>query len=153
MSSTTAPNITGTRCGTVKTHGCFCSGTTIGDMQICGILFSTATSTTARHVGVDVEATRRSILSSPISLRAFLTALEGSPASSNRMYLTGCPATISGKCAKIFQYGIPAEAVGPVVPSVIPIVISACADDTAAITTAPTTVSLNGNFMRTSFCG
>ena len=63
---------------------------------------------------------RMSTWSSRVNFRANFTALVGSVASSRMMYWTSSPPSVFGNTLKVFLYGIPSEAPGPVAPVITP---------------------------------
>ena len=62
-------------------------------------------------------------------MRACLTALVGSVASSKIRYCTGCPPSVFGSTLNVFLYGMPSEAPGPVAPVITPTLTWAAADN------------------------
>src|SRR5438132_12003494 len=111
-------------CGVLNTQRRLAStGSTMADdaaMEIIGVSFSAATSIMASELGVTVDPTTRSTLSSEISLRVFFTAVVVSDASSRTIYSTVLPAIVFGISAKVFFSGMPSDAAGPVADTVTP---------------------------------
>src|SRR5438128_2645673 len=70
-------------------------------IEIIGVSASAATSIIASELGVIVEPTITSILSSAISLRVFVTALVVSDASSSTIQLIFSPAMVFGNTSNV----------------------------------------------------
>ncbi len=127
-------------CGVLKTQARLAS---IGSMMraeaamvIIGVSFSATTSTIASELGVTVEPTITSTLSSLISLRVFLTAVVVSEASSSTMYSIFLPAISLGISVKVFFSGMPSDAAGPVADTVTPTLTCAWAAPAARLAAA-----------------
>ena len=118
-------------CGVLNTQRVFgLLGSTIradAAIEIIGVSLSAATSIIANELGVIVEPTTTSTLSSAINLRMFVTAFVVSDASSSTIQLIFCPATVVGRSSIVFLSGMPSEAAGPVAESVTPMLMSALA--------------------------
>src|SRR3569623_2135 len=116
-------------CGVLNTQRRLTTiGSTIAEeaaIEIIGVSDSAATSIIASEAGVTVEPTSRSTFSSDTSLRAFLTAVVVSVASSSTMYCTLLPAIFFGSSEMVFFSGMPSEAAGPVADTVTPTLICA----------------------------
>src|SRR5665213_2305292 len=118
-------------CGVLNTH--FVRGLAGSTMRadaardIIGNCASETTSAIASELGVTVEPMITSALSSLMSLRVLVTALVVSDASSSTIHLIVSPAIDCGSISIVFFSAIPSDAAGPVVDSVTPIVMSACA--------------------------
>src|SRR5664279_5723108 len=112
MLSATAPIMMLAGCGIENTHGFLAAAAPTGDKAICGVFSSAATSVMAVAAGTLLEPMIRSTLSSTISLRASLTALVGSVASSITTYWTGWPPRVLGTTVNVFLYGMPRDAPG-----------------------------------------
>src|ERR1035438_2554127 len=97
MCSTIALIISGTGCGTTKTHSSLSGGSATGESAIIGVLVSFAISATCVVEGTDTDPMMASTLSSVISLRAFFAAIVASVASSSMMYLIGWAPRALGK--------------------------------------------------------
>ena len=118
-------------CGVLNTHAFFAS---TGSMmrtdearEMVGVSPSATTSVMASELGVVVEPMIASTAFSAMSFLAFCTASVVSLASSRTMYSTLFPAMVLGHMATVFFSGMPSEAAGPVVDTVTPILICACA--------------------------
>ncbi len=118
-------------CGVLKIQRRLASTGSISEadaaIEIIGVPDSAATSLIASEPGTAVEPINRSTFSSLISLRAFLTAVVLSVASSSTMYCTFWPAISFGNRAKVFFSGMPSEAAGPVAETLTPTLIWAMA--------------------------
>ncbi len=106
-------------------------------IEIIGVSASATTSTIASELGVIVEPTITSTLSSLMSLRVLVTARVVSDASSSTIQLTFSPPIVAGSSSIVFFSGMPSDAAGPVADSVTPIVMSAMADVREARQRAP----------------
>ena len=131
MLTATASAISASFCGVLKIQRVFGS---VGLMicadaasEIIGVPESTATSRIASELGVVDEPTITSTLSSLISLRALVTALVVSDASSSTIQLTFSPPIDVGSSSIVFFCGMPSDAAGPVAEMVTPMVTSAAA--------------------------
>ncbi len=122
MSPTMTSAICWSFCGVLKTQRLLAStGSTMrldAAIETIGVSVSAATSIIASEFGVIVEPTITSTLSSVISLRAFLTAVVVSDASSSTMYCTFLPPIVCGISAKVLRSGMPSDAAGPVADNV-----------------------------------
>src|SRR6476661_3967343 len=95
----------------------------------CGIPASLATVETATVGGVVEEPMMMSALDSVTKRRALVVALVGSPPSSSTITFSGTPAISFGTNSSALRSGMPSAAAGPVVVTVMPMVISlVCAD-------------------------
>ena len=141
-------------CGVMNTHGALSAAGANGAMEICGVFVSNATSRIAIEVGVAVDAMSASTLSSPVSLRAFFTAVLGSVASSSTMYLTFSPPMVCGNRANVCFSGMPSDAAGPVAETLTPMVMSAQAEPAATTSASACTNASFLTFMSPPvFCG
>ncbi len=138
-------------CGVLKTQRRLAStGSTMrldAAIEIIGVSLSAATSIIASEFGVMVEPTMTSTLSSVISLRAFLTAVVVSDASSSTMNWTFLPPIVCGISGNVLRSGMPSDAAGPVADTLTPTLMS-CAS--AALTPAAVRRAANSlvvNFM------
>src|SRR5258706_11359402 len=123
-------------CGVLKTHAFFAL---IGSMmraleasEIVGVRLSATASVIASESGAVGERMIASPLSSSVSRRVLTTAALESLASSSTTYSTDLPAIVFGSSAIVFFSGMPSETAGPVVDSVTPILIWACAPAAAS---------------------
>ena len=85
---------------------------------------SLATLDTAMVGGVIDEPMMMSALDSVTKRRALLVALVGSPPSSSTMTFSGTPPISFGTKSSALRSGMPSAAAGPVVVTVMPMVIS-----------------------------
>ena len=128
----TASAINESFCGVLNTHLVLAS---VGRMieadaasEIIGTSASATTSRIARELGVIVDPTITSTLSSLSSFRVFLTASVVSDLSSRTMKLSFCPPIVGEPIISIvFFSGMPSDAAGPVAESVTPMLMSAMA--------------------------
>src|SRR5437899_7037883 len=122
-SYSTLPMI-GTGCGISTDH--FARSGVIGNgaRPKCGMPASLATVDTAMLGGVVEEPMMMSAFDSVTNRRALVVALVGSPPSSSTMTLSGTPPISFGTKSSALRSGIPSAAAGPVVVTVMPIVIS-----------------------------
>src|SRR6266446_4801599 len=95
-----------------------------GARPICGIPASLATLDTAMVDGVMDEPMMMSALDSVTKRRALVVALVGSPPSSSTMTFSGTPLISFGTKSSALRSGMPSAAAGPVVVTVMPMVIS-----------------------------
>ena len=100
--------------------------------EIIGVPASAATSRIASELGVVDEPMMTSTLSSVTSLRALVTALVVSDASSSSTHLTFSPPMVAGSSSIVFFWGMPSDAAGPVADTVMPTVMSASAGAASA---------------------
>ena len=82
-------------------------------IEIIGVSASATTSTIASELGVIVEPTITSTLSSVISLRVLVTALVVSEPSSRTIQLIFSPPIVVGSSSNVFFSGMPSDAAGP----------------------------------------
>src|SRR5438067_6530418 len=134
-------------CGVLKTQRVFgFAGSTIradAAIEIIGVSVSAATSIIANELGVIVEPTTTSTLSSVVSLRIFVTAFVVSEPSSRTIQLIFWPAILVGRISIVFFSGMPSDAAGPVADSVTPMLMSAlAAQDQPASTASPQAAAL-----------
>ena len=115
--------------------------------EIIGVLALAATSSAASEVGVSEGPTITSTLFSDISLVAFLAAVVVSDASFSTVTFNFWPAISVGHSLTVFCSGMPSVAPGPVVETITPMLMSACALRVKAIATA-TAASLWIDFMK-----
>src|SRR5262249_11218438 len=111
-----------------------------GENAIIGTRCSVATPTMAEVAGVPAVPSRISTLSSSISLRAFLVAVEGSDPSSNRIIRIFSPPTSLANAYPALTprpEGIPIHEPGPVGEATPPTTIAAGAGAIATATAAP----------------
>ena len=127
-------------CGVLKIQRVFgLLGSTIfapAAIAIIGVSLSATTSIIASELGVIVDPTITSALSSLMSLRVFVTALVVSDASSRMIQLIFSPAIVFGNSSNVLFSGMPSEAAGPVADSVTQMLMSAHAA-VATSTSAP----------------
>src|SRR5437588_7633492 len=90
----------------------------------CGMPASLATLETAIVGGVVEEPMMMSALDSVTKRRALVVALVGSPPSSSTITFSGTPAISFGTNSSALRSGMPSAAAGPVVVTVMPMVIS-----------------------------
>src|SRR5215211_6128054 len=90
----------------------------------CGIPASLATLETATVAGVIEDPMMMSALDSVTKRRALVVALVGSPPSSSTITLSGTPAISLATNSSELRSGMPSAAAGPVVVTVMPMVIS-----------------------------
>ena len=123
-----ASAISASLCGVLNTHLVFAfAGSTIradAAIEIIGVSASATTSTIASELGVIVEPTMTSTLSSEMSLRVLVTALVVSEPSSRTIQLTFCPPMLVGSSSNVFFSGMPSDAAGPVADNVTPTLMS-----------------------------
>ncbi len=112
-------------CATTNIHSARSGLTTMGASDSCGVRASRATSVTAIEVGTLLGPMMASTLFSVTSLRAVLTAEEGSVASSRAMYSTALPPSVLGRSGTVLRYSEPMEAPGPVLLAITPMRMSA----------------------------
>src|SRR5512140_1477721 len=99
-----------------------------GDRPKCGMPASLATLDTAIVGGVIEEPMMMSALDSVTKRRALVVAVVGSPPSSSTITFSGTPPISLATNSSALRSGMPSAAAGPVVDTVMPIVISlACA--------------------------
>src|ERR1700688_1881887 len=122
-SYSTLPMI-GIGCGIVTDHFARSGVIGNGDRPIWGMPASLATLDTAMVGGVVDEPMMMSALDSVTKRRALVVALVGSPPSSSTMTLSGTPPISFGTNSSALRSGMPSAAPGPVVVSVMPMVIS-----------------------------
>src|SRR5674476_440404 len=134
-------------CGVINTQGALSAVGAKGAIEICGVLVSNATLEMAIEVGVAVEPMIASTLSSPVSLRAFWTAVLGSVASSSTTYLTFSPPIVDGSSAMVCFSGMPSDAAGPVAETLTPMVMSAQAEPAAKTNAKVSTIANFFTFM------
>ena len=115
-------------------------------IESIGVPESAAASRIASELGVVDDPTMTSTLSSLISLRALVTALVVSDASSRTIQLIFSPAIVFGTNSIVFFCGMPSEAAGPVAERVTPMLKSAAAGP--ARTNASAVPSMGRNEMR-----
>src|ERR1700735_415343 len=113
-----------TGCGIATDH--FARSGVIGNgaRPIWGIPASLATLDTAIVDGVVAEPMMMSALDSVTKRRALVVALVGSPPSSSTMTLSGTPPISLATNSSALRSGMPSAAAGPVVVTVMPMVIS-----------------------------
>src|SRR6476661_10154737 len=114
----------GTGCGMSTDHLARSGVIGNGARPICGMPASLATLETAMLGGVVDEPMMMSVFDSVTKRRALVVALVGSPPSSSTMTLSGTPPISLATNSSALRSGIPSAAAGPVVVTVIPIVIS-----------------------------
>src|ERR1700724_1932475 len=122
-SYSTLPMI-GIGCGIVIDHFTRSGVIGNGDRPIWGMPASLATLDTAMVGGVVDEPMMMSALDSVTKRRALVVALVGSPPSSSTMTFSGTPAISLVTKSRALRSGMPSAAPGPVVVSVMPMVIS-----------------------------
>src|ERR1700687_96885 len=122
-SYSTLPMI-GIGCGIVTDHFARSGVIGNGDRPIWGMPASLATLDTAMVDGVIEDPMMMSALDSVTKRRALVVALVGSPPSSSTMPLSGTPAISFTTKSSASRSGMPSAAHGPVVVSVMPMVIS-----------------------------
>src|SRR5215212_5174988 len=122
-SYSTLPMI-GIGCGMPTDHFMRASLIGNGASPKCGMPASLATVETAIVGGVVDEPMMMSALDSVTKRRALVVAAVGSPPSSSTMTLMGTPPISFGTKSSALRSGIPSAAAGPVVTTVMPIVIS-----------------------------
>src|SRR6478752_6389053 len=122
-SYSTLPMI-GIGCGIATDHFARASLIGNGARPKCGIPASFATVETATVGGVVEEPMMMSALDSVTNRRALVVAVVGSPPSSSTMTLSGTPPISFGTKSSALRSGMPSAAAGPVVVTVMPIVIS-----------------------------
>src|SRR5580698_2110588 len=116
--------ISGTGCGIVTDHLARAGVIGNGARPICGTPASLATSETAADGGVVDEPMMMSALDSVTKRRALVVALVGSPPSSSTITLSGTPPISLATNSSALRSGMPSAAAGPVVVTVMPMVIS-----------------------------
>src|SRR6266566_2987981 len=127
-SYSTLPMI-GTGCGISTDHFARSGVIGKGARPKCGMPASLATVDTAMLGGVVEEPMMMSAFDSVTNRRALVVALVGSPPSSSTMTLSGTPLVSFGTKSSALRSGMPSAAAGPVVVTVMPMVISlVCAD-------------------------
>src|ERR1700719_4986077 len=114
----------GIGCGIVTDHLARSGVIGNGDRPIWGMPASLATLETAIVGGVIDEPMMMSALDSVTKRRALVVALVGSPPSSSTITFSGTPPISFGTNSSALRSGIPSAAPGPVVVSVMPMVIS-----------------------------
>ena len=122
-SYSTLPMI-GIGCGMATDHFTRASLIGNGARPKCGMPASFATVETATVGGVVEEPMMMSALDSVTNRRALVVAVVGSPPSSSTMTLSGTPPISFGTKSSALRSGMPSAAAGPVVVTVMPIVIS-----------------------------
>src|SRR5438105_8882780 len=140
----------GTGCGIATDHFARSGVIANGARAMWGIPASLATSETALVGGVVDEPMMMSALDSVTKRRALVVALVGSPPSSSTITFSGTPAISFATKSSALRSGMPSAAAGPVVVTLMPMVISlvwAMAGDpgmasTAAIAAADRTAFL-----------
>src|ERR1700716_2462757 len=153
-SYSTLPMI-GTGCGISTDH--FARSGVIGNgaSPMWGMPASLATLDTATVGGVVDDPMMMSALDSVTNRRALVVALVGSPPSSSTITLSGTPAISLATNSSELRSGMPSAAAGPVVVTVMPMVISlVCAIAGApgnARTTATTVADRKTLFIHSSF--
>src|SRR5258708_11148918 len=134
----------GIGCGIVTDHFVRSGVIGNGDRPMWGMPASLATLDTAIVGGVVDEPMMISALDSVTKRRALVVALVGSPPSSSTMSLSGTPAISLTTKSSALRSGMPSAAPGPVVVSVMPMVISllcAIAGDPCSATDAAITAA------------
>src|SRR3984893_9397641 len=122
-SYSTLPMI-GTGCGMSTDHFTRAGVNGIGARPKCGMPASLATVETATVGGVVDDPMMMSALDSVTKRRALVVAAVGSPPSSSTMTFSGTPAiSLTTKSSELGS-GMPSAAPGPVVVSVMPMVVS-----------------------------
>src|ERR1700676_1367224 len=122
-SYSTLPMI-GTGCGITTDHFVRSGVTGNGARPIWGMPASLATLDTAMVGGVVDDPMMMSALVSVTKRRALVVAAVGSPPSSSTMTLIGTPPISFGTNSSALRSGMPSAAAGPVVVTVMPMVIS-----------------------------
>src|SRR6202011_5055572 len=114
----------GTGCGMSTDH--FARSGVIGNgaSPMWGMPASLATLDTAMAGGVVEDPMMMSALDSVTKRRALVVAAVGSPPSSSTMTLSGTPPISFGTKSSALRSGMPSAAAGPVVVTVMPMVIS-----------------------------
>src|SRR5690606_1123651 len=137
MCATIGCAITVAECAIRKVQVSLPGGSGGGEIAICSVPDSVATSAIATEIGVVDDPRITSTLSSVTRRRAFFTPVDGSVASSSTIIFTFCPAIVSGHSLKPLLVGMPSPEAGPVSDSTTPTVSSARAlNATLAITPA-----------------
>ena len=128
MLTAIASAISESLCGVLNTHFTLgLAGSTIrpeAAIAIIGVSASATMSIIASELGVTVEPTITSTLSSLRSLRVLVTALVVSEPSSSTIQLTFWPPIVVGSSSKVLRSGMPSEAAAPVADSVTPTLMS-----------------------------
>src|SRR6202040_4303639 len=132
-SYSTLPMI-GIGCGIVTDHFARSGVIGNGDRPIWGMPASLATLDTAMDDGVVEEPMMMSALDSVTKRRALVVALVGSPPSSSTMILSGTPPISFGTNSSALRSGMPSAAAGPVVVTLMPMVISLVCASAGALT-------------------
>src|SRR5438105_10508691 len=114
----------GTGCGIVTDHLPRSAVIGNGASPMWGMPASLATLDTAMVGGVVDEPMMMSALDSVTKRRALVVALVGSPPSSSTITLSGTPAISLATKSSALRSGMPSAAAGPVVVTVMPMVIS-----------------------------
>src|SRR6185312_2969880 len=122
-SYSTLPTI-GIGCGSETDHLARSGVIGNGARPMCGTCASLATFDTATVGGVVDDPMMMSALDSVTKRRALVVALVGSPPSSSTMTFSGTPAISLVTNSSALRSGMPSAAAGPVVVTVMPIVIS-----------------------------
>src|SRR5947209_12630195 len=122
-SYSTLPMI-GIDCGRSTDHFMRASLIGNGARPKCGMLASLATVDTAMVGGVVQEPMMMSALDSVTKRRALVVAAVGSPPSSSTISFSGTPAISLATKSSALRSGMPSAAAGPVVVTVMPMVIS-----------------------------
>src|SRR6266550_5326826 len=122
-SYSTLPMI-GTGCGISTDHLARSGIIGNGARPMWGMPASLATLDTAMLAGVIEDPMMMSALDSVTKRRALVVALVGSPPSSSTITLSGTPLISFGTNSSALRSGIPSAAAGPVVVTVMPMVIS-----------------------------
>src|SRR5436190_17128759 len=122
-SYSTLPMI-GIGCGMATDHFMRASLIGNGARPKCGMPASFATSETALVGGVVEEPMMMSALDSVTKRRALVVAAVGSPPSSSTITFSGTPAISLATKSSALRSGMPSAAAGPVVVTVMPMVIS-----------------------------
>src|SRR2546425_2794710 len=114
----------GIGCGIATDHFARSGEIGNGARPKCGIPASLATLETATVGGVVEDPMMISALDSVTKRRALVVALVGSPPSSSTMTLSGTPPISLATNSSELRSGMPSAAAGPVVVTVMPMVIS-----------------------------
>src|SRR5580698_10368867 len=127
----------GTGCGMSTDHLARSGVIGNGARPMWGMPASLATLDTAMVGGVVAEPMMMSALDSVTKRRALVVALVGTPPSSSTITLTGTPPISLATNSSALRSGMPSAAAGPVVVTVMPMVISlVCAIPGSASDTA-----------------
>src|SRR5512135_740680 len=119
----TLPTI-GIGCGIATDHLARSGVIGKGARPKCGMPASLATLDTAMVGGVVDEPMMMSALDSVTKRRALVVAVVGSPPSSSTITFSGTPPISFGTNSSALRSGMPSAAAGPVVVTVMPMVIS-----------------------------